>query len=279
MSLRACEEKGGRVRAAISGKVRMAKGSFVLIASFFALVLFSGKPAFSEENVYRTSYVCRTLDGAERWKADTEIGPSPDGEDDIYVITEKGEGLYSGFKGKVSWTARLKFYAKGNAVRPLEMERDVLGADGEALFRETQLFDHEKGKVVFEKTNACGKKVRHRELRFKGDVVNRLILGMYIQKFLESGKSSGSVELLSGEPGLYKVTIRVAGKETIRVNGRDREAYKLCLDPELGLLSVVKVMLPKAFVWHSAKPEFEWLRYKGLEESLDSPRVEINTLD
>jgi len=115
--------------------------------------------------------------------------------------------------------------------------------------------------------------------KFKDDIVTRLILGLYIQKFLENGETEKTVELVSSEPQLYKVNIRITGEEKIDINGREKIAYKLCLDPDIGLLNIFKFFISKTYVWHSSVPDFEWLKYVGLENTISSPKVEIRTKD
>ena len=66
------------------------------------------------------------------------------------------------------------------------------------------------------------------------------------------------------------------GKETIEVNGRKIVAYRLCVDPELGALNFIKPFFPKSYIWNSAVPKYEWLRYVGLEGGINSEKVEIS---
>jgi len=193
------------------------------------------------------------------------------------MLTEKGSGLQSGFKSAVSWVARLEFESDDKVVRPLKMDREVFDGSGRLIFTESQRFDFGSKKAIFSSENILSGKRQKKEFRFSGDVVNRLILGLYARRLLEQGKREAQLELLSGEPRLYKFKLYVMDTEAIDINGSMKNAYKLCLDPELGLLNIAKILLPKAYVWHSAKPKFEWLRYEGLESGLNSPMVQIRT--
>lgn len=247
---------------------------FTVVVAMSSIVLSS-----ADGGVYKTSYMCSGLDGVARWTAETEIFAGSDDGTGISVMTEKGEGFYTGYEGRVHWTAKLWFRDAAGKVSPVRMESEVFSLGGEKLSSETQSFDVEHGKVVHESRVFPGGDKRHTEFRAPGDMANRLILGMYVRDMLEAGDTSRTVYMLNSEPSLYKLTIRVVGRESIEVGGRVRDTFKLCLDPELGFLSFVKIILPKAYVWHSAKPGFEWLRYKGVEETLESPEVEINSLD
>ena len=231
------------------------------------------------EDRFRTGYVCFDLEGNKRWSAETEITRSGGDRQDVYTLTEKGKGYYSGFKGKVSWVAALEFESNENAVKPLRMERRTISEEGEPIALEVQEFDFVNKKVTCIYEDLVKGSKRKKIFKIKGDIANRLILGLYVQKFLENGKKKQTVYMLSGEPSLYKINIKVLDKEKININGREKPAYRLCLDPDLGLFNVLKVILPKAYVWHSAAPKFEWLKYVGLEGSVSSPKVEIRTLD
>jgi hypothetical protein len=116
---------------------------------------------------------------------------------------------------------------------------------------------------------------RTRHFKFTQDVVTRLSLGLYAQKFLQSGKTREKLQMVSEEPNVYNIELKRMGKETIEIGGRKIAAYRMCVDPRLGALSFVKAFLPKAFAWHSAVPEYEWLGYVGLEGGLNSEKVEV----
>jgi len=233
----------------------------------------------AEGDVFRTGYVCFDLEGNERWSAETEITRSESGRKDVYTLTEKGKGYYSGFKDKVSWTAVLEFESNDRRVRPLRMEKRTFSEEGGPIALEIQEFDFTDERVTCIHEDLSGGTRREKAFRIKGDIANRLILGLYVQKFLENAIRRREIYMLSSEPRLYRIDIKVVGEEELDINGRERAAYKLCLDPDLGLFNMLKVVLPKAYAWHSAVPKFEWLKYVGLEGSVSSPKVEIRTLE
>ena len=47
----------------------------------------------ASDDVYRTGYIGFDLKGKMRWRASTEIMRSPDGKENSYILTEKGEGI------------------------------------------------------------------------------------------------------------------------------------------------------------------------------------------
>ncbi|MDD5503856.1 MAG: hypothetical protein PHV77_00890 [Candidatus Omnitrophica bacterium] len=225
--------------------------------------------------VFKVSYQCRDTKGNPRWSAVTDILFSPESEKGVNKIIESGSGIYSGFKDKISWISELRYIDTGSSVKPLNSFTKIFDLSGRLISTEEQVFDFNKNKAFFTRCDTVTGKTSRQEFNFNGDVVNRLILALYVQQFLKTGQESAKVEMLSSEPRLIKCGLYIIGKEEIETGGARTMAYKLCLDPQLGLFNFVKVLIPKAYVWHSAEPDFEWLRYRGLEINLDSPIVEI----
>lgn len=244
--------------------------------SLFLLCFFSlawpGALSAAEE-VVNMSYVCRDLKGADRWHAEAQIRNDSPG---VYIMTEKAQGIYSSFKGRVSWVAEMKFERTKDSVRPISLDKRVFDAQGRMIRREKQEFDLTDNTATCTHEDPTRNIFRTRKFRFNKDVVTRLSLGFYAQKFLDSGKTSAKLQMVSEEPNVYNVDLKRMGKEITEVNGRKLTAYRLCIDPELGVLNFVKVFLPKSYVWLSVVPKYEWLRYTGLEGGVTSEKVEIS---
>lgn len=227
---------------------------------------------FAAEEVVNMNYVCRDLKGDVRWRATSDIkniGPG------IYIMTEKARGVYSSFNGKVSWVAEMKFERTKDSVRPMSLDKKVFDAKGKMIRHERQEFDLAGNTGICIHEEPARNISRTKKFKFDKDVVTRLSLGLYAQKFLESGKTSEELQMVSEEPGVYNIELKRIGKETIEVNGRKIAAYRLCVDPSLGLFNFVKVFLPKSYAWHSAMPEYEWLGYTGLEGGINSEKVKV----
>lgn len=246
---------------------------FILIGlSFYSLLR-----ADDDKGVV-SRHQCTDLKGKKLWEAAVTIVPVK-GKNNTYLMIEEGRGDYYGFKGITSCRSEMYFLSDRDRLEPLEMKRTVSSEDGKVILEATQRFDREKREVECTvKSEAKG--IRRREiLRYKDEIINKLLIGSYIRKMLNAGEKERTVSLAGDEPSLYRVTLKVVGREKIAVNGREREAFKICVDPNIGLLSPIKVFLPKNYDWHSCEPPYEWLKFKGLESSINSPIVEITTLD
>ncbi len=226
----------------------------------------------ADEEAVNISYVGRDLKGASRWRAEAEIRNLSPG---VYLMTEKARGIYSSFKGKVSWVAEMKFERTKDSVRPMSLDKRVFDAKGNVIRREVQEFDLVNNTAVCTHEEPERNISRTRKFKFNKDVVTRLSLGFYAQKFLESGKTSEKLQMVSEEPNLYNVELKRVGKEFMYIGGSKIPAYRLCLDPQLGALNFVKVFLPKSYAWHSAVPNYQWLGYAGLEGGINSEKIEV----
>ncbi|MDD5634199.1 MAG: hypothetical protein PHW46_02870 [Candidatus Omnitrophica bacterium] len=254
------------------------KNSVLCLFAFLFSLFYNANASHAgfEGDAYRSSYVCTDLKGKQRWQASVEIRHK---EGNVYSIVEKMNGQYSGFDGNISWVARTDFERNKESVKPLNMDQQIFDQSGKLIVVNKQDFDYTKKIVICTHKDLIENTTSTKEFAFSKEIINRLLQGLYVQKFIENGITRKEMQVISPEPALYNIELKVIGTEPIEINGRTRNAYKLAFDPQLGLLNFVKTFLPKAYVWHSSEPIFEWLKYRGLESSVSSPQVEIISLD
>lgn len=257
------------------------KNYFIVQRLILVTILLFVGPFFlgAEETLYKTSYVCYEDGDKERWRASTEIMPFEGEGEGVYRLIEEGQGYYSGFDGKISWVSEMIFKSNEKTIKPLKMKKKVFDEKGREIAVILQDFDYSAKKVKCIFDDLINNSKTEKEFRIRTDIINRLTLGLYVQKFLENGQKKKVVDLLSSEPALYRFVIKVVKSESIEVNGQTKEAYKLYLNPDVGLLGVFKALIPKAFVWHSSSPRYEWFKYTGLERGIDSPTIRIEVVD
>ena len=245
--------------------------------SLLFILLFLGVTAHLSlaGEILTNEYVCRDLDGVDRWHASVEITNK---SDNIFTIVEKVEGYSSVFDAKVSWTAKMDYMESEDIIRPLNLRKQVFDEKGMMIRQEKQDFDFDNNIVVcshedFQKDISIVK-----QFRIEKDIVNRLLLSFYIQKLLNNGKTGGSVQMVSEEPNIYNIDIVNEGIETLEINGKKLKAYKMTIDPNLGVLNFVKVFVPKSYSWYSADKGSEWLKFYGLEGGIKTDEVEITKI-
>jgi hypothetical protein len=247
------------------------KKLWIFLLCLFSLTVAPGAISAAEE-IVSLNYICRDMKGNNRWRAESEIVNISPG---VYLMTEKAQGVYSSFKGRVSWVAEMKFERTKESVRPMSLDKRVFDANGKMIRRERQEFDLAGNSATCIHEEPATGISRTVKFKFNRDVVTRLSLGFYAQKFIGLGRTSADLQMVSEEPSLYNIELRLIGKETIEIGGRKVAAYRLCIDPKLGMFNFIKVFLPRSYAWHSAMPKYEWLGYAGLEGGIKSEKVEI----
>ena len=200
-------------------------------------------------------------------------------EKNMYTYTEEGSGVYSGFEGSVRWKADTEFTYDGKSMAPLRMKKTVVSPAGTILFEGSQEFDPAKSEVTcIKQWPATGKEIR-KTLQYKGDIVNEFLVGIYTERYLKNGERKKTYCLVTNDPNIYKITAKIESEETFFLNGKNVNCYKIHLKPDVGMLGIFASMLPQTYIWHLASGNFDWLKYKGAEDTLDSPEVEMETLN
>jgi len=87
------------------------------------------------------------------------------------------------------------------------------------------------------------------------------------------------MHLFSNEPKMYEVKLEMKGKERVKTPAGEFEAYKIELSPELGVLNLVKGLLPKAYFWFTVAAPHFWVKYEGPENGAGTPSIvmQLNT--
>jgi len=248
------------------------KKSILLSAALFFIMCCL--PRAQAVDLYKTSYRCFDLKGNERWRATTEVVLTVDEIlFDIFELIEKGRGTYGGFDEEISWEAVLEFKEEKDDVRPVKMEKHIFDKSGKLIIRDLQEFDFSKSTVTFKRENLATGKKQEKAFTFKGDIVNRPLLAIYVRKLLANGESQKSVYMITDKPRLYRMNINVEGEEKIEIDAQSVTAHKILIEPELGIFNIFRVILPKMYMWHLGKPRFDWLKYAGPESTIKSPEV------
>lgn len=218
-------------------------------------------------------YLCKDMKGNIRWKA--AITKTHTGNNGL-LLTNEGEGIYYGFKEPVKWKALAEITDDGNNIVPVRSKNTFMSKDGKTIFEAQQEYDYERAEVTYRKKwFDSGREVR-KVLRYKGDVVNEFTLGLYVERYLKKGEREKVFYLVSNDPSIYKISATIVAEEDVAINDSVYKTYKIHLDPDVGLLGV---FAPATYVWHLASPNFDWLKYHGAEDTINSPVVDMETLN
>lgn len=234
-----------------------------------AAVLHAG-----EGDVKTFRYKCVDMKGITLWESNITIAPAAGQGEDVYLMTEEIKGRYYGSDGITSRRREMRYIENKEQLTPLSMDEKVFSESGNLIRESTQRFYPDKKRVECTVKDLAGGKEKKESLRYDGDIINGMIMDDYIERFLAAGEKKRAVYLLEGAE-LYRMTLRIVATEQVTVNGKTREAYKIALDPEIGLFNPVKIFITKNHEWYSTEPPYEWIKFQGLESSLDSPIVEM----
>lgn len=205
--------------------------------------------------------------GDMRWQSSLSTAKMTfNGKPFIYT-EEKGKGKYGKDNTYKTWIVR-GYYQIGTAsITPYEVKLEMKGADGKPVFVLDKSYNYEAKKVV------CDLNGSTKTFDLNPNTLDRDIMGRLLPNFpFESGEDT-NFYLVTHEPALYNITMKLRGKETITVKGKDTECYKLELIPDLGALGFVGAFVPKNYFWYTVSKPHRFMRYEGLESGIGTPVI------
>ncbi|MFH1360234.1 MAG: hypothetical protein ABIJ41_04255 [Candidatus Omnitrophota bacterium] len=245
-----------------------------LLLCFFCLGIAVPLWAQDADNILRYGYAGYNSKDQERWSASVTITP-PSGQEEIGKIVERGGGRFSAYPGITSWVSTLEFREQEDSLQPLQMEKNVYDQKGQLIERTFQAFDYDEKKVTHRNEKSGSERPIEKVYGFGDSITNKLLLGLFVQEFLQKGERHKMTYFISDEPRLYNIDIRIVREEEITVRSKKRKAFKLMIDPNLGIFNIFKIFLPRAYLWHAATKPYEWLQYEGPESNPTSIRIQI----
>ncbi len=210
--------------------------------------------------------------GLERSRFDWTADAGLDGSGRTVVkFTENGGGMVAPFPQPVRWHLE-SMWSQGNRFSPLWVERVYTDTQGKRLLSLRHDFDWSKGVALFTRTDERGQSFK-KEIQVPPDTITGDGLALWMRTLpFESPRTVGA-HFLTEEPNLYKVTFKIGKEEEIRTPAGLFKAYKVAMDVDLGLLNLVKVFVPKTFLWFSTGTPHYWVRSESLENGVGTPKV------
>lgn len=201
--------------------------------------------------------------GKDLWQSKVQVQEI---KDSLHIL-EEGGGICGREKRYLSWCYESFFKVEGSRFLPEKINVVYKLKNGKTLKTLKKSFDYENKKVI------CNVNGKNKEFEFKNDLVDRENLGLFLSNYPFEKKNDLSFHLLSHEPSLDKMIIKYKGRETIK-NGKNMvECHKLEMKPDLGVLKLLEVFVPKVYFWFESKPPHNFIKYEGLEGGLNSPYI------
>jgi hypothetical protein len=181
-------------------------------------------------------------------------------------VTEKCGGKWNN-KEQLTWEADSYYTYNDNKVVPDHATLtfyDMKGNIADKLDKKYSL----KDKKVY-----CLKNGDKKEYDFEEDLIDKEVLGTCLMNYPYDREKDFEFHFMTNEPAHYKMTMVNKGKDTLKINGKDIECYKLQMIPDLGMLGFVGAFVPKTYFWYKTAAPHEFVRYEGLESGLNTPYI------
>ncbi len=222
----------------------------------------------------RGATVARTRTGEERWRNEWTMEKTTLDNQPVLYFTETGEGVRSPFTEQVRWRIA-SWWSDGGVLRPIRSETVYMDVMGRKLVTESRTFDWNRKEVRFERTDAKTGKATSQTLRVSPDTLAVDGLAGILRALDFTRKEPFDAHLLTNEPKLYDISLKVQGKEKIATTDGMLDCYKVELIPHLGLLNVFRFLYPASYFWMQVDSPHSWVRYQGLENGPGSPEIVI----
>ncbi len=205
--------------------------------------------------------------GAVRWKSSLSTSKTTfNGKPYIYT-EETGKGKYGKDNAYKTWIVRGYYQIGAAGITPYEVKLEMKDTDGKQVFMLDKSYNYDAKKVVCDLNDSI------KTFDLNPNTLDRDIMGRLLPNFpFETGDDT-TFYLVTHEPALYNITMKLRGKETITVKGRDVECYKLELIPDLGALGFVGAFVPKNYFWYTVTKPHRFMRYEGLESGIGTPVI------
>ena len=221
--------------------------------------------------------VTTTSGGDSRWQASWSIEQTTVENRSVTRFLENGQGHYHPFRAEVRWTTEA-LWTSGESFSPLQSERKFTDLNGNLLITERKVFDRTKGTVSFERFSPAGRPLV-KELRVPADTLILEGLGTALRALPFDAQKPLRLHLLTNEPQLYEVTLRILGAEEIETPAGQFNTYKVEMKPEVGVIGLFGFLVPKLHFWFFRDLPHFWTRYEGLEAGRGSPQVVMELSD
>ena len=187
----------------------------------------------------------------------------------LYVVDE-GRGQYGSDGKMLSWKTESYSLIEDKKLVPYQVKQ--LFKDPSGLIVSTLQKDYDRaGQTVNCRING-----RTKSYEFQSDLVDREILGLYVEEFPFGSGREVPFHLLTNEPSQYKISLKDLGREPITVDGKVYECNKLQMLLDMGAINIFSGFFPKTYFWVNAAPPHEVVRYEGLESALGTPYITLD---
>ena len=195
--------------------------------------------------------------------------------DSQYYFSRLGKGDCDKYKD-ITWETTAQIKEKEGFLYVLNTSCLAKDSKGNIIVQFEKEFDYDKKIIEWRQLDSQGKIRKSARFPIKGKTTDDITLIYFLRTYIANRDSPGyqSYYFLSNEPKLYKVNIRNMGHETIELPSGNKDALKFKLTGDMGIIDdILDRFVPHTYVWYKDTPPYEWLKYEGLETSMQSANV------
>ena len=184
-------------------------------------------------------------------------------------LEERGKWNAGRDKQSITWFASVYSSLDGTKITPYLIKVVKKNSQGKIISVVDKFYDR-KNKIVMCNINGITK-----EFKFEDNMVDQQNLVVYLMNYPFEEKKDLNLQLLTNEPALHEITIKYKGTEKLTIENVEVECYKLEMIPNLGILNIFRIFIPKFYFWYETKPPHNFIKYEGLEDGLGTPYVVV----
>jgi hypothetical protein len=240
---------------------------------FILLGLLFASSAYCE--VFKVTYIPTSQikinasnkdDGKYLWQSVGQVRTVEIEGKTMLLVNEKSKGIWNN-KDERTWNTESYYLYDGGKITPDHATLTFYDMNGNVVEKLTKTYSKKDGKVH------CLKNNDKSDFDFDDDLIDKEILGTCMMNYPYDRDKDFEFHMMTNEPAHYKMTMVNKGKDTLKVNGKDVECYKLQMVPDLGMLGFVGAFVPKTYLWYKAAAPHDFVRYEGLESGLNTPYI------
>jgi hypothetical protein len=201
------------------------------------------------------------------WKSVSKTEEYQDRGKTYLKVADDGSGVWGNKRQFRTWHSEAIYLFENERIIPVSSSLIFWDNNGVTVESLDSVYYLEDKKVV------CKTLEGKKEFRFDSDLVEKNGLGQMLMNYPYQTLNELFFHMLTNEPTLYKMTVQNKDIEAIIVDNREVECYKLQMIPDLGVLGIFGVFVPKTYFWYKVNEPHEFVRYEGLESGLNTPYI------
>lgn len=211
--------------------------------------------------------------GSLRWQCTLSTIKTNFNGKPFYYTEENGKGNFGNNNSYKTWKVMGYYQISAGGVTPYEVKQTMKDAGGKTVLSLDKSYNAKEGKIV------CNVNGTEKVFDFNKTTMDKDLIGRVLANFPFETGDDVNFYLMTHEPALYNITMKNRGKETITLNGKIMECYKIELVPDLGALSLLGAFVPKTYFWYTTSTPHKFMRYEGLESGLGTPVIVMESGD